>query len=479
MSKVIWRPQPKQAAFMQRPEYEALYGGAAGGGKSDALLAEALRQVHIPHYKALILRKTYPQLSELIDRSKTLYSAAFPAARYNGSGHVWTFPSGAKIYFGSMQRQDKRFDYQGKAFDFIAFDELTHFTWEEYSYLFSRCRPTGPGTRCYIRATTNPGGVGHGWVKERFISAAPPLTTVYEESVVPDGKGGTVTMRRDRVFVPSTIYDNAELLKNDPSYLASLAMLPEAEKQALLFGSWDSFDGQVFTEWRNDAGHYEDRLWTHVIKPFPIPAHWKVMRCFDFGYSRPYAVYWIAYNADGKMYVIRELYGCDGTPNRGVKKTPHEIAAEIKRIEHDDPMLKGRRIWGVADPAIFDESRGESVADMMSASPYFVTWSPGDHTRLAGKMQWHYRLAFDEHGDCMMQVFDTCKHFIRTVPALVYSQSDVEDIDTDCEDHIYDAIRYALMEKPIAPRQHIQPTYDGFDPLEQRTKPESTGYYRI
>ena len=149
----IWKPQPKQAAFLSRGEYECLYGGAAGGGKSDALLMEALRQVHIGHYRAILFRKTFPQLQELIDRSQTLYPLAFPQARYNDAKRVWLFPSGAKLFFGSMQHPSDRLNYQGRRFDFIGFDELTHFTWEEYSYLFSRNRPSrAPGaeeqTRC-------------------------------------------------------------------------------------------------------------------------------------------------------------------------------------------------------------------------------------------------------------------------------------------------------------------------------------------
>lgn len=239
-------PAQSNLAFMRRPEYECLYGGAAGGGKSDALLCEALRQVHIPHYRGLILRKTYPQLAELIDRSRELYGRAFPTAKYNGTEHCWTFQSGAKIYFGSMQYTKDRVNYQGKRYDYIAFDELTHFQWEEYSYMFSRNRPSGPGTRCYIRAATNPGGIGHGWVKERFITAAPPMTPIETsmDVVGPDGKKMNVS--RKRIFVPSTVFDNKALLDNNPEYIASLSMMPEAERNALLYGSWDSFDGQVF-----------------------------------------------------------------------------------------------------------------------------------------------------------------------------------------------------------------------------------------
>lgn len=448
--EICWSPQPRQEEFMKRTEYEALYGGAAGGGKSDALLCEALRQVHIPHYRAIIFRKTYPQVSELADRSHELYKAAFPKARYNKSEHCWHFPSGAKIYFGAMQYTKDRLSYQGKRYDFIGFDELTHFSWEEYSYMFSRNRPGGPGTRVYIRATANPGGVGHSWVKQRFVTAGKPMTPIISEYSVTAPDGSVIKKSRSRVFIPASVFDNKKLMENDPDYIANLASLPEAERRALLYGDWDSFSGQVFTEWMDDESHYLDRRYTHVIEPFKIPADWTVVRGFDFGYTKPFSVGWYAVDRRGCIYRIAEYYGCTETPNTGLKLNPVEIAAEIKRIENDNPNLKGRQIIGIADPSIFDRSRGESVADLMAQCPNFVLWSPGDNTRIAGKMQYHYRFSFDSDGLPMFYCFNTCKHFMRTIPSLVYDKSKAEDIDTTQEDHIYDECRYVMMARPMS-----------------------------
>lgn len=438
----IWRPQPKQAEFLTRWEDEALYGGAAGGGKTDALLAEALRQVDIAHYNAIIFRKTYPECSGLIDRSNEIYPAY--GAKYNGNRHLWTFPSGAKIYFGSMQHKRDRLKHQGKRYDFIGFDELTHFEWEEYSYMFSRNRPGGPGTRCYIRATCNPGGIGHEWVKGRFIQGKEPLKTYYETATI-DGK----EYSRSRVFVPSTVFDNKILLENDPNYIAALAMLPEQEKKALLYGDWDSFSGQVFAEFRNNAAGYRDRCYTHVIEPFDIPKGWRRYRSFDFGYSRPFSVGWWAIDHDGRAYRYRELYGSDGQPNTGVKWHPKRIAEEIRNIE--DSLERGNNIIGIADPSVWDVSRGieGSIISMLEGCGVF--FDKGDNARIAGKMQLHYRLAFDDEGLPMLYVFNTCKDFIRTIPSLVYDNVNTEDVDSKGEDHIYDETRYFLMSDPIAP----------------------------
>ncbi len=431
---VIWKPQPKQAIFMSRPEYEALYGGAAGGGKSDALVIEALRQVHIPHYKALIIRKTFPQLAELIEKSLRYYPRSYPDAKYNDSKHTWTFPSGAKIIFGSMQHSKDKLQYQGQAYDFIAFDELTHFLYDEYSYLFSRNRPNGAGTRVYIRSTANPGGIGHGWVKDRFITAAKPMTPIPQIVRWSRPDGSIEEFQNYRIFVPSTVYDNPELLKNDPLYIARLASMPEADRNALLYGDWQSFSGQCFTEWRDDPDHYKDRINTHVIEPFLIPKEWKIWCSIDWGYARPFSVGYYAVDFERRLYRIREYYGCTVEPNVGVKLEPTVVAKNMKEIEATDPNLKNRQILRVGDPAIWQEDgSGQSIGSLFEKERIY--FEKGDHARISGKMQCHHRLSMDSEGIPMFYVFNTCTHFIRTIPTLVYDEKNVEDIDSDGEDH--------------------------------------------
>lgn len=462
---VIWAPNPRQQAMMQRREFEALYGGAAGGGKSDFLVVEALRQVSISYYRAILLRRTFPETEDLISRSKELYSRAFPRARYNQSKHVWIFPSGAMIYFGNMQYEDDKLQYQGRHFDFVGFDELTHFTWGQYNYLFSRTRSSGPGLRAYIRSTANPGGPGHQWVKARFITAMKPETPIWEENEVVDQAGNVTVTKSDRIFIPSSVFDNPDLLRNNPHYLASLAMMPEAEKQALLYGDWDSFAGQVFAEWKNNPDGYDSQQWSHVINPFEVPDGWEIIRGYDHGYAKPFSVGWYAVDYSGCFYRIRELYGMKkDCPNTGIKIDPAAVAKQIRAIEETDPNLKGRRITGVADPSIFAKDRGESIADTMAKVG--VYWSPGDNHRIAGKMQYHYRMAFDEHGRSMFYVFRNCKEFIRTVPNLVYDEKNVEDVDTTQEDHIYDECRYVLMSRAIALRKHVEKPLPLEDPLD-------------
>ena len=341
--KVAWVPQPRQAEFMRRFEDEVMFGGAAGGGKSDALVAEALRQIDKPHYKGLILRKTFPQLMEIIDKAYRLYPQIDTKAKYNDSKHVWTFRSGAKIVFGSMHNPKEKYKYQGQAYDFIGFDELTHFTWEEYEYLLSRNRPNGPGMLTYVRATANPGGIGHGWVKDRFITPAPPMTTIWEEVEFVERDGSKRKRKMSRIFVPSFVQDNPALLRNDPNYVFKLASMSEAKKNALLYGDWDSYEGQVFREWRNDPNHYIDRKYTHVIEPFEIPEYWRIYRSFDWGYSKPFSVGWWAVDQEGIMYRVKEWYGCrNNEPNVGIEMDMSDVAAEILKQERTSSLYPSR-----------------------------------------------------------------------------------------------------------------------------------------
>ena len=466
MNNIVWKPQPKQIEFMSRNEYEVLYGGAAGGGKSDAIIVEALRQVDNPNYRALILRKTYPQCRELIIKSLRIYQSAYPDAEYNGSEHYWKFPSGAKIYFGSMPNQLSYLSYQGLSYSYIAFDELTHFTLEEYEYMISRNRADGEGLRVYIRATANPGGIGHGWVKERFITSSPPNVPYTVKSEVVDKNGKKITLERQRIFIPSSVFDNEALLANDPGYLANLAMLPDSQKKALLYGDWDSYEGQVFTEFKNNPDGYESKLNTHVIKPFKIPRTWRRYRTFDFGYSRPFAVQWWAIDYDGRAYLYRQLYGGTNTPNQGLRWEPRQIARKIREIE--DELEAGNTITGIADPSIWDESRGKDGTVIRMFEEEGVFFEKGKNDRLSGKMQCHYRFAFDDEGRPMAYIFNNCRAFLRTIPALIYDTINVEDVNTACEDHDYDAMRYFFMANPIAP-QKPKPihTQKEFDPLDR------------
>lgn len=463
--RCAWVPQPRQAEFMRRYEDEVLFGGAAGGGKSDALVIEALRQIKIPHYKGLILRKTYPQLAELIDKSFLYYPLIDKKARYNDSKHTWKFSSGAKIIFGSLQHDKDKYNYQGQAYDYIAFDELTHFTWDEYSYLMSRNRPNGPGTRCYMRASANPGGLGHAWVKERFITPMPPMTTIREEVelLLP---GGLKEKRwKTRVFVPSKVTDNKALMTNDPNYIVRLASMPEAERRALLYGDWDAYVGQVFGEWKNDPDHYRDRRFTHVIEPFEPPEEWCYYRSFDWGYAKPFSCGWWAVDREGIAYRIHEYYGCkEGEPNKGLQMAPSKVFEEIARAEREHPFLKRRQFIGVADPAIWDRQTGESIADVAAKQGIYFT--KGDNKRIAGWMQLHERLSFDERGVPRMYVYNTCKDFIRTLPALQYDEYKVEDVDTSMEDHAPDDARYFCMMNPVPPRPKIPVDNWALNPLK-------------
>ncbi|EAX47548.1 protein of unknown function DUF264 [Thermosinus carboxydivorans Nor1] len=420
---------------------------------SDALVIEALRQVAHPRYRAVIFRRTLTEASELIDRSRLYYPAA--GGVWREQQKEWKFPSGAIIRFRYLENVGDELRYQGHEYQYIAFDELTHFDERQYLYLLSRCRTSDPALRCYVRAASNPGGPGHHWVKARFIDVAPPGKT-YVDPVT----GLT------RCFVPARVFDNPILLRADPLYLKRLESLPEAERKALLLGDWDAFAGQVFSEWRRDV---------HVVEPFAIPAGWLRFRAMDWGFSKPYCILWFAVDYNGVIYVYRELYGLKpGCVDVGTQETAREVAQKVKAAEDWknfiadegvklETQLSGEKIaYGVADPACWAKTGhdGPSIAETFASEGVF--WKPADNDRLQGKMQVHLRLRGWGPERPGLKVFNTCTNLIRTLPALCYDAHRPEDVDTTQEDHAYDALRYGLMSRPWAPPKEKQRKRDAW-----------------
>ena len=442
-----------QKSFMDAAAFEVLFGCAAGGGKSYGQLVDALLfALQYKGSKQLILRRTYPELEHsLIMTSLTFFPTS--VCKYAATAHKWTFLNGSVIEFGHCAGEKDVLRYQGAEYDIVRFDELTHFTEEQYTYLMSRIRGVNDYPK-QIKSSTNPGGIGHSWVKRRFIDGFTPNQVHIDTKT-----------KNSRIFIPSFVNDNVFLMQSDKDYIHRLEQLPEAERKALLYGEWDIFDGQVFSEWRNNPEGYFTRKYSHVIKPFEIPKEWRRFRSFDFGYSKPFAVSWYAVDFDGRAYNYRELYGCTGQADTGVRWTAQKIAERIRALEKEEEDA-GCKIVGYADPAIWNGtgSNEGSIAEMMERCG--VYFEKGKNDRLAGKMQVHYRLSFDDDGYPMLYVFDHCKHMIRTLPQLRYDVTYPEDVDTRQEDHLYDSLKYFLMSDPIAPRQNVPPPKKTYHPLE-------------
>ena len=340
---------------------------------------------------------------------------------------------------------------QGVEYDVIYLDEATQLT-EYQMKTISACLRGANNFPKRIYFTMNPGGQGHTYIKRIFIDRK------FEDGEDP----------ADFTFIQSLVTDNKVLMEKQPDYIKQLEALPPKLREAWLYGRWDIFEGQFFEEFREvpdpakaaDEGVDVDdllyqRRWTHVIDPFEIPDGWTICRSYEFGYNKPFSCAWWTVDYDGTLYRIMELYGCTKTPNEGVKWTPDRQFKEISRIEREHPWLKGKQITGVADPAIWDASHGISIAE--EAARCGVYFTPGDHERIAGWMQVHYRLQFSPEGYPRMYIFRNCKGFIRTMPGLMYSDTKPEDLDTDGEDHIADETRYMCMSRPVKPLYAEQP----------------------
>lgn len=399
-----------------------------------------------PGLRLLLLRRTMPELRE--NHIIPLQSELHGYARYKQDEKTFVFPNDSRLRLGYCDTDSDLMQYQGNEYDVICFEEATNFKEEWITFISTALRTTRTDFKPRIYYTMNPGGVGHAYIKRIFIDRD------YKPTENPD----------DYVFIQALVFDNEVLMKAQPDYIKQLEALPEHQRKGHLYGLWDIYEGQVFEEFRNIRENYQTRTYTHVIEPFEIPPAWTIHRSFDFGYAKPFSCDWWAVDYDGRLYKILELYGCvPNEPDTGVKWSPDEIFKEIARIESEHRWLRGKHIYGVADPAIWDASRGESIA--ATAERYGIYFEKGDNQRLPGWMQMHYRLRFDENGIPMMYIFSNCKDFIRTIPLLSYDPNKPEDIDTKMEDHIADSTRYMCMANPIKPSKPIEKKVKMYDPL--------------
>lgn len=437
MRLTIDPPNAKQDKFLRARTRHVAFGGARGGGKSWAVRTKAkLLCCRYPGIKILIVRKTYREL--LNNHVEFLRPELKGVARYNKSENAFYFVNGSQIKFGYCSCDGDLDQYQGAEYDVIFLDEATQLS-EHQMKIITACNRGANDFPKRMYYTCNPGGQGHQYIKRLFIDRN------FTEHERPE----------DYSFIQSLVTDNIALLEKDAEYIAQLEALPAKIKEAWLYGRWDVYEGQFFEEFRDDPDHYKDRQNTHVIDPFEVPQGWTIVRSFDWGYARPFSCGWWAIDYDGVAYRILELYGCTQTPNEGVKWTPDQVFSEIHRIEKEHRWLQGKHITGVADPAIWDAQTGESLAER--AAKHQVFFQKGDHARIPGWMQMHYRMDFDENGYAMMYFFKNCKAAIRTLPLLMFSETKPEDLDTSQEDHAADDIRYFCMSRPIKPRHRKKP----------------------
>ena len=405
-----------QEDFLAASETDVLYGGAAGGGKSYAMLVDPLRYAHRSAHRGLIIRRSMPELRELIDKSRELYPKAFPGCKYKEVEKLWNFPSGAKIEFGFLERDADVYRYQGQAYSWIGFDEITHLPTEfAWNYLASRLRTTDSEIVPYMRCTANPGGVGATWVKKRYIDPAP----AYESFTGQDGLS--------RKFIPARLQDNP-FLAHDGRYEKMLQALPPTQRQQLLDGNWDVSEGAAFTE-------FVPQL--HVITPFDIPISWERVKGIDYGYASESACVWGAVDpSDGTLIIYRELY------QKGLLGT--ELADLITNMEMSDPFS----VQGVLDTACWSRTgtTGPTVGETLQRAGHKLRRA--DKNRIQGKIQIHEYLKVMQSGRPRIQILNTCPNLIRELQSIPLDKRNPEDVDTHAPDHAYDALRYLIMSRP-------------------------------
>lgn len=427
-----------QTAFLASSEREVLYGGAAGGGKSYAMLADPLRYITHPQFSGLLLRHTTEELRELVWKSQELYPKIIPGIKWSERKFQWEVPNGGRLWMSYLDRDEDVLRYQGLSFSWIGFDELTQwstpFAW---NYMRSRLRTAASDLPVYMRASTNPGNRGHAWVKKMFIDPSPPNQSFWATDIdtgdvmtYPEGHSRAGQPLFKRRFIPAKLSDNPYLTKSG-DYETMLLSLPEHQRRQLLEGDWDVAEGAAFPEFKRSI---------HVVEPYNIPSDWARFRACDYGYGSFTAVLWFAVAPDESLVVYRELYV--------TKVLAEDLAEQILALE------AGERIrYGVLDSSCWHKrgDTGPSIAERMIVKG--CRWRPSDRSagsRIAGKNEIHRRLQIDKHiGHPRMTFFQNCTQVIADLPTIPLDKSNSEDIDTKVKnDHTYDALRYGVMTRP-------------------------------
>lgn len=436
---IAWAPQKgPQTALITCPVFEAFFGGARGGGKTDGMLGEWA--IHADRYGSdaigLMVRRTRIQLTETFERAKVLFKPL--GATFTEHPMRVQMPGGGRLNFAYLEKDKDAEGYQGHSYTRVYVEEIGNFpSPAPILKLFATLR-SGAGVPCRFRATGNPGGPGHQWVRARYIDPAPQG---YE--VIRDEETGM-----ERVYIPSRVHDNRYV---GDAYINQLRSSGSPELvRAWLEGDWSVISGAFFPEFSMDK---------HVITPRELPAHWLRYGCADWGSAKPFAWLWVAVSDGslpefprGALIVYREWYGSNGQPNVGVRMVAEDVGAGVAKRQQNDPRYEDRAIYHVLDPAAWAEDGGPSIAERIAKGGKLVL-RRADNARVSQKGamggwdQVRSRLQGEE-GRPMLYIFSTCTHLIRTLPALQHDVDRPEDVDTEGEDHAPDALRYGCMARP-------------------------------
>lgn len=425
----------KQNLFINAKADEVLYGGAAGGGKSFGQIIDAfLSALKYPGIKQLVLRTTFPELERSLIRT-ALEVIPNELIKYNKSNHKMQFNNGSLIEFGYLSSDSAVTQYQSAEYDIIRFDELTHFTEYQYRYMLSRVRGVNNFPK-QIKSSTNPGQVGHKWVKDRFIDCMPPDTVTEFDG-------------RTRVFIPAKVEDNKFLMQSDPAYIKRLEAQDENTRKALLYGDWNIFEGQYFPEFKRHI---------HVIEPFKLPNYYKRFRSLDYGLDTT-ACYWWAVNTEGRCFIYRELHEPNLTLSDAAKKI-------IKMTPADENIS-----YTVASPDLWNrrQDKGESGVEIM-AREGLTGLVKANNRRVEGwRITREYLKPYDDNGKevARLAIFKNCLNLIKNIPALIHDEHNPEDAADKPHDvtHAPESLRYGIMSRPPITR-YRKPLEGKYTPTE-------------